>query len=414
MFIRRDEDGTPKLLRLIFKRGLSSTKCPAFTSSFFLSLFVLLLLSPHSSSFDPQFSIDLPFLLTEMAGGVIQQLLRRKLHSHSPLCKTLYFADVVALHDRLRISDSIALPLSIFFFSPLPEILECYNSSFVSSIITKKDAADSSGSNFLGALALFGAGISGFLGFATTASADEAEHGLACPSYPWPHKGILSSYDHSSVRRGHQVYQQVCASCHSMSLISYRDLVGVAYTEQEVKAMAAEIEVVDGPNDEGEMFTRAGKLSDRFPQPYANEAAARFANGGAYPPDLSLITKARHDGQNYAFALLTGYRDPPAGVTIREGLHYNPYFPGGAIAMPKMLNDGAVEYEDGTPATESQMGKDVVTFLSWTAEPEMEERKLMGFKWILILSLALLQAAYYRRLRWSPLKSRKLVLDVIN
>ncbi|TYI60327.1 hypothetical protein E1A91_D10G096500v1 [Gossypium mustelinum] len=242
-------------------------------------------------------------------------------------------------------------------------------------------------------VALLGAGISGFLGFAAIASADESEHGI---------------------RRGHQVYQQVCASCHSMSLISFRDLVGVAYTEEETKTMAAEIEVVDGPNDEGEMFTRPGKLSDRFPQPYANEAAARFANGGAYPPDLSLITKARHNGQNYVFALLTGYHDPPAGVTIREGLHYNPYFPGGAIAMPKMLIDGALEYEDGTPATEAQMGKDVVTFLSWAAEPEMEERKLMGFKWIFLLSLALLQAAYYRRLRWSVLKSRRLVLDVVN
>ncbi|XP_076922119.1 cytochrome c1-2, heme protein, mitochondrial-like [Bidens hawaiensis] len=141
---------------------------------------------------------------------------------------------------------------------------------------------------------------------------------------------------------------------------------------------------------------------------------ARFANGGAYPPDLSLITKARHNGQNYVFAVLTGYRDPPAGVSIREGLHYNPYFPGGAIAMPKMLNDGAVEYEDGTPATEAQMGKDVVSFLAWTAEPEMEERKLMGFKWIFVSSLALLQAGYYRRLKWSIFKSRKLVLDVVN
>ncbi|KAK6153728.1 hypothetical protein DH2020_013367 [Rehmannia glutinosa] len=272
----------------------------------------------------------------------------------------------------------------------------------------------SAGSKFFQAIALFGAGASGLLSCATIAYSDEAEHGLDCPSYPWPHKGILSSYDHASIRRGHQVYQQVCASCHSMSLISYRDLVGVAYTEEETKAMAAEIEVVDGPNDEGEMFTRPGKLSDRLPQPYANEQAARFANGGAYPPDLSLITKARHNGQNYVFALLTGYRDPPAGVTIREGLHYNPYFPGGAIAMPKMLNDGAVEYEDGTPATEAQMGKDVVTFLSWAAEPEMEERKLMGFKWIFVLSLALLQAGYYRRLRWSVLKSRKLVLDVVN
>ncbi|GKV35792.1 hypothetical protein SLEP1_g44009 [Rubroshorea leprosula] len=196
-----------------------------------------------------------------------------------------------------------------------------------------------------------GASISGLLSFGTIALADKAEHGLAVPNYPWPHKGILSSYDHASIRRGHQVYQEVCASCHSMSLISYRDLVGVAYTEEETKAMAAEIEVVDGPNDEGEMFTRPGKLSDRFPQPYANEQAARFANGGAYPPDLSLITKARHNGQNYVFALLTGYHDPPAGVSIRGGLYYNPYFPGGAIAMPKMLNDGAVEYEDGTLAT---------------------------------------------------------------
>ncbi|KAH9714882.1 cytochrome c1 2 heme protein [Citrus sinensis] len=263
-------------------------------------------------------------------------------------------------------------------------------------------------------LALLGAGASGVLSCATVAYSDEAEEGLHCPNYPWPHKGILSSYDHASIRRGHQVYQQVCASCHSMSLISFRDLVGVAYTEEETKAMAAEIEVVDGPNDEGEMFTQPGKLSDRFPQPYTNEQAARFANGGAYPPDLSLITKARHNGQNYVFALLTGYRDPPAGVSIREGLHYNPYFPGGAIAMPQMLNDGAVEYEDGTPATEAQMGKDVVTFLSWAAEPEMEERKLMGFKWIFVLSLALLQAGYYRRLKWSVLKSRKLILDVVN
>ncbi|KAE8718475.1 Cytochrome c1 2 [Hibiscus syriacus] len=238
--------------------------------------------------------------------------------------------------------------------------------------------------------ALLGAGISGFLGFATIASAEPR------------------------IRRGHQVYQQVCASCHSLSLISYCDLVGVAYTEEETKAMAAEIEVVDGPNDEGEMFTRPGKPSDRFPQPYANEQAARFANGGAYPPDLSLITKARHNGQNYVFSLLTGYRGPPAGVTIREGLHYNPYFPGGAIALPKMLIDGAMEYEDGTLATEAQMGKDVATFFSWAAEPEMEERKLMDFKWIFVLSLALLQVGYYRRLRWSVLKSRKLIVDVVN
>ncbi|KAK9030573.1 hypothetical protein V6N11_031995 [Hibiscus sabdariffa] len=279
-----------------------------------------------------------------MAGGLIQQVLRRKLQSQSTV----------------------------------PTL----------SLFTSRKSNEDARYAGMRTFALLGAGTSGFLGFATVASADEAEHGLAVPNYPWPHSGILSSYDHASFTN--------------------------KFVQEETKAMAAEIEVVDGPNDEGEMFTRPGKLSDRFPQPYANEQAARFANGGAYPPDLSLITKARHNGQNYVFSLLTGYRDPPAGVTIREGLHYNPYFPGGAIAMPKMLIDGAMEYEDGTPATEAQMGKDVVTFLSWAAEPEMEERKLMGFKWIFVLSLALLQAGYYRRLRWSVLKSRKLIVDVVN
>lgn len=190
-------------------------------------------------------------------------------------------------------------------------------------------------------------------------------HALAVP------QGWFDAFDTAAIRRGHQVYQQVCAACHSMNFIHFRDLVGVCYTEAEAKAMAEEIEVVDGPNDQGEMFERPGKLSDPFPSPYANEEAARYANGGAYPPDLSLITKARHNGQNYIFALLLGYRTPPAGVTMREGLYYNPYFPGGAIAMPKMLVDEGVEYDDGTPATESQMAKDVVTFLAWASEPEV-------------------------------------------
>ncbi|CAI6001283.1 unnamed protein product [Closterium sp. NIES-64] len=291
-----------------------------------------------------------------------------------------------------------------------------------------------------------GGAVLGVAALADVARADEAEHGLHAPAYPWPHDGIFSSYDHASIRRGHQVYQQVCATCHSMSLVSYRDLIGVAYTEDEVKALAAEVEVEDGPNDEGEMFLRPGKPSDKLPNPYANEQSARFANGGAYPPDLSLISKARHDGQNYIYALLTGYREPPAGISltkkassssplttliptpavvhpitspplgaqVREGLHYNPYFPGGAIAMPKMLNDGGVEYEDGTPATESQQAKDVVTFLAWAAEPEMDERKLMGVKWIFILSLVWLQAIYYKRWRWAPIKSRRVIVDVVN
>ena len=188
----------------------------------------------------------------------------------------------------------------------------------------------------------------------------------------------------------------------------------VAYTEDEAKELAAELEVTDGPNDEGEMYLRPGRLSDKFPSPYANEEAARFANGGAYPPDLSLMTKARHDGQNYVFSLLLGYREPPAGITVREGLYYNPYFPGGAIAMPKMLADEGVEYEDGTPATESQQAKDVTTFLAWAAEPEHDERKLMGAKWMFALSLMLVLAIYWKRLKWAPIKSRRVVVDVIN
>lgn len=265
----------------------------------------------------------------------------------------------------------------------------------------------------LGAATL-AAGTAGLAAASSIALADEAEHGLHPADYPWPHDGFFSSYDHRSIRRGFQVYTQVCATCHSMDLIHYRDLVGVAYTEEEAKEMALNIEVTDGPNDEGEMFERPGKLSDKLPAPYMNEEHARYANGGAYPPDLSLITKARHNGTNYVYALLLGYREPPAGISVREGLHYNPYFPGGAIAMPKMLNDDGVEYDDGTPATEAQQAKDVATFLSWAAEPEADERKLMGAKWIAVLSLVFLTSVYYKRWKWSPLKSRRIIVDVVN
>jgi ubiquinol-cytochrome c reductase cytochrome c1 subunit len=245
------------------------------------------------------------------------------------------------------------------------------------------------------------------------AFADEAEHGLHSPQYAWPHEGVFDSYDHGSIRRGHQVYQQVCAACHSLNQICYRNLVDVAYTEQEVKAMAEEIEITDGPDDTGEMFERPGKLSDRLPSPYANEEGARYANNGAYPPDLSLITKARHDGTNYVFALLLGYRDAPAGIEIRDGLYYNPYFPGGAIAMPKMLVDGGVEYDDGTIATETQMAKDVTTFLAWAAEPEHDDRKLMGAKWMFAMALLTVTAVYQKRYIWSQLKSRRVIVDAV-
>jgi len=231
---------------------------------------------------------------------------------------------------------------------------------------------------------------------------------LEPPKYPWNHSGPLSSFDAAAIRRGHQVYKNVCASCHSMESIAYRNLVGVAYTEEEAKAMAEEEEVEDGPNEEGEMFTRPGRLSDHFPAPYPNDEAARYANNGALPPDLSYIVKARHHGEDYIFALLTGYRDPPEGVNIREGLNYNPYFVGGQIAMARALYDGAVEFDDGTPATTSQMAKDVVTFLAWASDPKQDERKKMGVQAIFTLSVLYIFALYTKRLRWSLYKSRRI------
>ena len=156
----------------------------------------------------------------------------------------------------------------------------------------------------------------------------------------------------------------------SLKRIHYRELVGVCYTEAEAKARAADINVVDGPNDAGEMFDRPGKLSDALPSPYKNEEQARSINNGANPPDLSLINKARGRGEDYVFALLTGYHKPPPGVVMAEGQYYNPYFPGGKIGMPPPLEDGKVEYPDGTPATASQMAKDVAVFLAWAAEPD--------------------------------------------
>lgn len=226
--------------------------------------------------------------------------------------------------------------------------------------------------------------------------------------YGFDHSGPLSSFDCASIRRGYQVYQEVCASCHSLERLSFRNLVGVTHTEDALKAIVSDLEVEDGPNDEGEMFERPAKLSDPLPKPYANEEAARSANNGAVPPDLSLIVKARPGGPNYLFALLTGYVDPPEGKELGEGLYYNPYFSGAAIAMEKQLNDGQIEYHDGTPATASQMAKDVAVFLAWASEPEHDERKKMGFQWCLALGVATLLTGYYKRMRWSPYKTRKI------
>lgn len=224
----------------------------------------------------------------------------------------------------------------------------------------------------------------------------------------WSHHGALASYDYASIRRGFQVYRQICASCHSINKVAFRSLVGVTHSEEEMKKIAESYEITDGPDENGEMFERPGKLSDVIPGPYKNEEQARMANGGAYPPDLSLMVKARHYGIDYIFSLLTGYVDAPAGKPMLSGLYYNPYFPGGAIAMPKQLEDGQVDYEDGTPATESQMAKDVACFLAWAAEPEHDERKKGGLQFMLAIGAALIITGFYKRFRWSILKTRKI------
>ena len=217
-------------------------------------------------------------------------------------------------------------------------------------------------------------------------------------------QGIFGTYDRAAAQRGLQVYRQVCASCHGLRFVAFRNLRALGLTEQQVAAIAAEYQITDGPNDEGQMFQRPGRPSDRFPSPFPNEQAARAANNGAYPPDLSVIVKARKYGADYGRALLTGYQDPPPGVEVGQGMHYNRYFPGRQIAMANVLSDGMMDFADGTPATVEQMARDVTTFLAWAAEPEMEDRKRMGVRVILfLLVLGGLTYAMKRRV-WADVK----------
>jgi len=229
------------------------------------------------------------------------------------------------------------------------------------------------------------------------------------PRYPFFFKSIFHAMDIPSVRRGYEVYRQVCATCHSMKQLHFRHLVNQVYPEKHMKKIAATFDVKDGPNDEGEMFDRPAILTDAFPAPYPNEEAARYANGGALPPDLSVYTTAKHEGVDYIFALLLSYREPPAGIEVRDGLYYNPYFPGGLIGMPPPLHsDGLVEYEDGTPCTRSQMAKDVVMFLTWASEPTHDERKLMGLKALSACMLGTGFMAVWYRSSWIGFKTRRI------
>jgi ubiquinol-cytochrome c reductase cytochrome c1 subunit len=226
--------------------------------------------------------------------------------------------------------------------------------------------------------------------------------------HPWRHLGFTASYDHGALRRGFQVYRQVCATCHSIDKLHWRDFENVTHTKDQLKKLAATYDYSDGPNDEGEMFERPGKFPDWMPKPYPNDAVGRLANNGALPPDLSLITKAREHGQDYLFNLLTGYCEPPAGKPMMPGLHYNPYFQGGAIAMPPPLEDGLIEYEDGTVATKSQMARDVVQFLDFCAQPEAEARKRLALISFPVIVFMALMAGYNKRRTWSILKSRQI------
>ncbi len=224
----------------------------------------------------------------------------------------------------------------------------------------------------------------------------------------WSFKGLTGKFDRSALQRGFQVYKEVCASCHSMQYLSYRNLGepgGPEFSQEEVKAIAASVEIEDGPDSQGEMFTRPGRPSDKFKSPYPNVNASIAANGGAYPPDMSVLVKARPGGSNYIYSVLVGYEEPPSDINIEDGVYYNKYMIGNKIKMSAPLSDGIVEYSDGTEATVDQMAKDVTTFLSWAAEPELEERHKTGVKVIIYLILLTILVYLSMKKIWSRIDS---------
>ena len=226
----------------------------------------------------------------------------------------------------------------------------------------------------------------------------------------WPFDGFFGKFDKASLQRGFQVYKEVCASCHSMRHLSYRNLGekgGPEFSKEEVKAIASQFEVQDGPNQDGEMFTRTALPSDKFVKPYPNSNAARSANGGAYPPDMSVLVKARKGGANYVYSVLMGYADEiPSNITLEEGVYFNKYMTGNKIRMPKPINDGSVEYTDGTNASEEQISKDVVAFLTWAAEPHLEARKRTGFKSIIYLLILTILGFIIKKKIWSNIETK--------
>ena len=225
----------------------------------------------------------------------------------------------------------------------------------------------------------------------------------APPDVHWSFSGPFGTFDRASEQRGLQVWQEVCSNCHSMKEAYYRNLTGIGLTADQVKAFASTITVPGGTDDSGQPVDRPALPADHFRSPFPNDKAARAANNGALPPDHSLIVKAREDGSNYVSALLQGYRDPPAGMKMGDGMNYNIYFPGRQIAMAQPLHDGQVTYVDGTPATVEQMSHDVTTFLTYMANPEMEQRKRMGVRIVLFLAGMTVVTYAVKRKVWSDL-----------
>lgn len=240
-----------------------------------------------------------------------------------------------------------------------------------------------------------------FLAGISTAHASE---GNPLPDVDWVWSGPLGGFDKAQLQRGLQVYTEVCATCHGLDLVAYRNLSALGYGEEEIKAYAANYEVQDGPDDEGEMFTRPAIPSDRFVSPFPNDNAARASNNGAFPPDLSLMTKARKNGWNHLYGILVGYDEAPDDFEMMEGMAYHKYFGGNQIAMPQPLYGDDVEYADGTEATLEQEAKDVTAFLAWAAEPEMEERKSLGIKVLLFLGLLFFMVLAVKKAVWRDVK----------
>ena len=244
--------------------------------------------------------------------------------------------------------------------------------------------------------------VSGAAGLLPARAAEEVN----IPGQSWSFEAPFGTFDRAQLQRGYKVYKEVCAACHGIRLLHFRNLGepgGPGFSEGQVRALAAEAQVTDGPDDSGEMFERPGRPSDRLKSPYPNDEAARAANGGALPPDLSVMAKARGGGPDYIYALLIGYRDAPADMQLAEGMNYNAYFPGHQIAMPPPLSDGQVEYTDGSPVTVQQYARDVAAFLMWAAEPKLEERHELGFR-IMIYLLVLAAFLFLAKRRvWSRL-----------